>query len=297
MPDPTDQGSADPGAMSAGVVEVVAAGFGTTSRAALRRLLDTLDAVERADGADLESMGDGLRAVAGLLDGEPGLRRALTDPSREGADRGRLAHRILDGRISAPVAQLVADAATDRWSAPRDLLDGLDVAATVAEVAAAARVGSLDDLEDDIFRFSRIVGGDNELRSALGDRRAPATSRSRLVRRLLADRASAAAVRLVVAAVTDVRGRSLETALNEVEALIAARRDRVVAVVRVASPLTPAQRQDLSDRLARTVGHTVQLNVIQDTSVLGGFLAEVGDTVIDASIASRLSEARRRLVG
>jgi F-type H+-transporting ATPase subunit delta len=108
---------------------------------------------------------------------------------------------------------------------------------------------------------------------------------------------SPAAVRLVVAAVTDLRGRSLESALGEIEALIAARRDRVVAVVRVAHALTPTQRADLATRLARTVGRTVQLNMIEDPSVLGGFRAEVGDTVIDASVATRLADARRRLVG
>jgi len=284
-------------ALSQAVVAVVAGGFGTSSRQALGRLLDGLAAGQESHGADVADFGEGLRSVAGLLSREPGLRRALTEPSRAPADRAALAHRLLDGRLAAPVATVVADAAADRWSHPRDLVDGIDVAATAAEVAAADRTSDLDSLEDDVFRFERIVDANPELRSALSDRRAPASARAALVHGLLDDKASVAAVRLVTAAVADLRGRSLETALTEVQALVAALQDRVVAVVRIAAPLTPEQRARLQDELSRTVGHTVQLNVIEDPTVLGGFVAEIGDTVIDASIASRLHEARRRLVG
>lgn len=293
---PAGRGTAS-SALSQAVVAVVAGGFGTSSRQALGRLLDGLAAGQESHGADVADFGEGLRSVAGLLSREPGLRRALTEPSRAPADRAALAHRLLDGRLAAPVATVVADAAADRWSHPRDLVDGIDVAATAAEVAAADRTSDLDSLEDDVFRFERIVDANPELRAALSDRRAPASARAALVHHLLDDKASVAAVRLVTAAVADLRGRSLETALTEVQALVAALQDRVVAVVRIAAPLTPEQRARLQDELSRTVGHTVQLNVIEDPTVIGGFVAEIGDTVIDASIASRLHEARRRLVG
>jgi len=293
---PAGRGTAG-SALSQAVVAVVAGGFGTSSRLALGRLLDGLAAGQESHGADVADFGEGLRSVAGLLSREPGLRRALTEPSRAPADRAALAHRLLDGRLAAPVATVVADAAADRWSHPRDLVDGIDVAATAAEVAAADRTSDLDSLEDDVFRFERIVDANPQLRSALSDRRAPASARAALVHALLDDKASVAAVRLVTAAVADLRGRSLETALTEVQALVAALQDRVVAVVRIAAPLTPEQRARLQDELSRTVGHTVQLNVIEDPTVIGGFVAEIGDTVIDASIASRLHEARRRLVG
>ncbi len=285
------------GTLSAAVVEVVAGGFGTASRLALARLLDALGVEQGATSADLPVFGEGLRSVARLLGHEPGLRRALTEPSRTPATRSALAHTLLDGRVADPVATMVGDAAADRWSHPRDLVDGLDVAATAAEVAAARSTGDLDSLEDDMFRFERIIDGDPDLRSALADRRAPAASRAALVHRLLDGKASTAAVRLAEASVADLRGRSVETALTEVQALVAALQDRVVAVVRVAAPLTPAQHARLAEKLAGLVGHSVQLNVIEDPAVLGGFVAEVGDTVVDASVASRLAGARRRLVG
>ena len=111
--------------------------------------------------------------------------------------------------------------------------------------------GSLDSLEDDLFRFSRIVAGSPQLRDALSDRTAPAESRAGLVRTLLSGKTSDAAVRVAVAATTDVRARPVETALAEAMDVVAARRDRVLALVRIASPLTDAQRDRLRDLLSR----------------------------------------------
>lgn len=279
---------------------VLGSELGTSSRATLHDVLAEVDRVERETGgdtADLDALGDQLRAVAALASREPGVRRALTDGSRQAADRSALAHRLLDGRTSAAAADVVASAAAGRWTSPRDLVDALDLAATAAEVASADRAGQLDSLEDDLFRFSRIVAGNPRLRSALSDRSSPASSRSELVRTLLRDRVGAAGTRLAVAAATDLRNRPVEAVLDETGDVVAARRDRVVALVRVASPLSQEQLDRLQALLARQAGRPVQLNVVADPSLIGGFRAEVGETVIDASVASRLSEARRRLAG
>ncbi len=270
--------------------------LGTASRATLRALFGVLDEVEAGRG-ELDGLGDQLRAVAALTAREPGIRRALTDAARAGEDRSALAHRLLDGKVSTAAADMTARAASGRWSAPRDLVDALDIVATAAEVAAADRAGALDSLEDDLFRFGRIVAADEGLRSALSNRTAPTPARAELVRRLLAGRASEAAVRLATAAATEVRGRSVEVALAEQDEVVAARRHRIVALVRTAHPLAPDQHERLAAALARQAGQPVQLNTVLDPSLGAGFHVEMGDSVVDASVASRLAEARRRLAG
>ncbi len=277
---------------------VIGAELGRSSRGSLLDLFAELDRVEGGEhAAALDGLGDQLRSVAALTSREPAIRRSLTDASREAPDRAALAHRLLDGRVTPAAADVVAAGAAGRWSAPRDLVDALDLTATAAEVAAADRAGQLDSLEDDLFRFSRIVAGNAALRDALTDRTSPTGSRAALVHRLLDDRTGSAAVRLAVAAATDLRSRSVELALEEDGQVIAARRHRAVALVRVAGTLTDSQRDRLSALLGRQAGRPVQLNIVQDPSLIGGFRAEVGETVLDASVASRLSEARRRLAG
>lgn len=270
--------------------------LGTASRATLRALFGVLDEVE-AGGGELAGLGDQLRAVAALTSREPGVRRALTDGARAVEARSALAHQLLDGKVDPAAAEMTARAASGRWSAPRDLVDALDIIATAAEVAAADRAGALDSLEDDLFRFGRIVAADEGLRSALSNRTAPTSARAELVRRLLAGRASDAAVRLATAAATEVRGRSVEVALAEQDEVVAARRHRIVALVHTAHPLTADQHVRLAAALARQAGQPVQLNTVLDPSLVAGFHVEMGDSVVDASVASRLSEARRRLTG
>ena len=49
--------------------------------------------------------------------------------------------------------------------------------------------------------------------------------------------------------------------------------------------------------LGRIYGRTIGLQVTVDPSVLGGLIVQVGDEVIDGSIAHRLEAAERRLAG
>jgi F-type H+-transporting ATPase subunit delta len=75
------------------------------------------------------------------------------------------------------------------------------------------------------------------------------------------------------------------------------RRGRYVARVTSAVALAPAQEQRLTDVLGRLYGRTIGLQVTVDPSVLGGLIVQVGDEVVDGSIAHRLEAARRRLAG
>ena len=70
-----------------------------------------------------------------------------------------------------------------------------------------------------------------------------------------------------------------------------------VATVRVARPLAAPDQERLTALLSRQYDTTVHLNVVVDPEVLGGLRVEIGDEVIDGTIASRLDDAKRRLVG
>jgi F-type H+-transporting ATPase subunit delta len=65
----------------------------------------------------------------------------------------------------------------------------------------------------------------------------------------------------------------------------------------VARELSDADRQRLQGALARQYDRPVHLNVVVDPEVVGGVKVEIGDDVIDGTVASRLDDARRRLAG
>lgn len=270
--------------------------FRGASRHSLSVLRDQLRDLP-ADAGRLETAGVELFAVAGTLDAQAPLRRALTDPARRPDDRADLAASLLRSRIGETSLSLVLAAVRRSWSRVRDLADALEYLGVLALVRAAEAEGRLDDLEDDLFRFARLVEGDDQLLRALTDPKYPAERRAELVRTLLEGKAVKSAVRLVEQAVVAPRGLSLVEALDGFTRTTAAWRQRLVATVRSAVPLSEADRERLARVLSRRYGHDVDVNVLVDPGVIGGLRVELGDEVIDGTVAGRLEDARRRLAG
>jgi F-type H+-transporting ATPase subunit delta len=264
------------------------------SRASLAEVEELLEPLT-ASSQTAATLADELLAVAGLLARQRVLRRALADPSRAAGQRSALARSVLTGKVSQEAADLVAAAAAARWSAPGDLTDALEQLAVQAIVAAAEHEGRLDDLEDELFRFGRIVASQPSLRMALTDPFIAAEAKRGLLTDLLADKVKPETLRLITEAAASPLGRSLDLSLEEYARLAARHRERLVAEVHVPVALTAAQRRRLAAALTEAYGHQVYLNVVLDPRVVGGMTVRVGDELIDASVATRLAEARRRL--
>ncbi|MFI9151813.1 F0F1 ATP synthase subunit delta [Streptomyces sp. NPDC053367] len=265
------------------------------SREALAAARERLDALTDATSVDAARLADELAAVTALLDREVSLRRVLTDPAQAGEAKAVLAQRLFGGQVGGETADLLAGMVRSRWSQSRDLVDALEELANTADLTAAQKNGSLDDVEDELFRFGRIVSGSTELRAALTDRAASTAAKSELLRSLLGGRARATTERLVTRLVTAPRGRSLESGLESLSELAAERRDRMVAVVTSAVPLSDGQKQRLGAALAKLYGRQMHLNLDVDPAVLGGIRVQVGDEVINGSLADRIEDAGRRL--
>ncbi|MFF9194553.1 F0F1 ATP synthase subunit delta [Streptomyces sp. NPDC014779] len=267
------------------------------SREALSAAREALDALTDNTSVDAGKLAGELAAVTALLDREVSLRRVLTDPAQAGEAKAELAQRLLSGQVDGPAVDLVSGMVRSRWSQSRDLVDGLEELANTADLTAAQKAGALDGVEDELFRFGRIVSSSTELRSALTDKTATASAKGELLGSLLGGKANPVTERLVVRLVTQPRGRSLEAGLESLSKLAAARRDRMVAVVTSAVPLTDQQKQRLGAALAKLYGRDMHLNLDVDPEVLGGIAVRVGDEVINGTIAERLDEATRRLAG
>lgn len=264
------------------------------SRAAFRAAREQLAEVVR-DAAAASTLSEELFEITGLLDSEPALRRALTDISRSQGARTGLVRGLLEGKVSRQTLELVAGMAADRWSVPRDLADATEQLAVLATAAWADSEGQLDELEDEIFRFGRIVKGEPELHAALDSPVLPAERKRGLLDALLEGKASPFARRLIMQAAVHPRGRNLEANLGEYAILAADWRRRVIALVRVATELTRRQRGRLAEALSAMYDRSVHLNVIVDPQVVGGMSIQIGDDLIDGSVASRLAALRRRL--
>lgn len=265
------------------------------SRDSLAACVEALDA--RRGAADFASVGVDLFAVASVLDQHAQLRSTLADSGQPESTRRAVVEQLLGGKICPTAMEMVGFTVGQRWSDDADLVLALEQLADQAVFTVAQEDGSLDATEEEIFRFGRAVQGSPELQMALTDPAHTAAVKASVVTDLLRGRATAATTTVVTYAVGHLHGRRIDSVLDQLCSLAAAQRDRVVAQVRVARPLDADQERRLAAALSALKGRTVRLNVAVDADVLGGVHVTLGDEVIDGTIATRVEQARRAVLG
>ncbi|WP_127793006.1 F0F1 ATP synthase subunit delta [Agromyces sp. LHK192] len=237
---------------------------------------------------------DDLLAAARLIGRSPQLRSALIDNEADAAQKRALVEGVFGARIGTEARGVLVSAASARWSSQDDFLAGLeDLGFRLAAIAAGTSV----ELDSELFSFDRTVAGDAELELALGSKLGAAEAKERLVERLLGGVAAPATVSIVRHLVLQPRGRRIGEMLKHAASVVADQRGYDVATVTTAVPLTSDQLERLGRTLAGTAGRGIRFDTIVDPSVLGGVRVQIGDDVIDGSVASRLSSLRQKLAG
>lgn len=266
--------------------------FRGASADAVATLTDALSG--RVDGgADAARIGGDLFSVAGVLRAEPGLRRVATDASVAAEAKSGLVRQLFSGKVDEAALELVASAVERRWTTTRDLADALEHLGVVAVVRSEGDTGRL---ADELFSVAQTVKGEPQLRDALSDPSRSTDDKRGLVRTLLEGRALPATVTLVEQSLAGTY-RTVGVALAAYSQVAAQVHGQGVATVRVARPLSDADRQRLADALSRQHGREVHLNVVVEPGLIGGIRVEIGDDVIDGTVVSRLDEATRALAG
>ncbi len=269
--------------------------FGGSSRKSLVTSRESLDAaVKGVDAITASTLSSELFFFAEVLNANIALRRGLTDPSGDGKAKASFITQLFGNKISQIAIDLVTQISTLRWSAPKDLVLVVEQLAIEAEASAANIVGELDQVEDEIFKISTAIAGSSELRKALTtDAKSAKTA---LVADILKG-ASDSTIKLVSQLVNSWRGRSVESGFADYQWALAARRNRVIANVRVAAPISQEQQDRLSTALTSKVGQPVRINIEIDPSVIGGVSVKFADEIVDGSVSNRLAGAARALAG
>jgi F-type H+-transporting ATPase subunit delta len=161
------------------------------------------------------------------------------------------------------------------------------------EVARAD--GTLDEVEDELFRFARSYESSDELRMALTDERTPVEKRQAIVEDLLDGKATSTTVQLVSMVVGSGRGRDLPAIVDSLVQRASSAKQLDVAEVRTAVELSSDQQARLKAALENATGKSLNLKTVVDPSVVGGVVATVGDTVIDDTVRTRIDQLKSRL--
>jgi F-type H+-transporting ATPase subunit delta len=236
--------------------------IGAASRQSLANLDEQVDAVVRSAQDDaLEGIAGELYDVSALLAAQPQMRRMLSETSTEPASRRDLAARIFQGKVSDAAFGIVSAAVGLRWSGPWDLTDAIEIAADRVLLELADRRDALDAVEDQLFRFGRIVDATDELRSHLDEETVPAERRVQLLDSLLSGKADPVTIELLERTVRSGRKHSVALAVDGLLNEVAWRRQRATALVRSAAPLTDQQTERLSAALREMYGRDLDIRV------------------------------------
>ena len=269
--------------------------LGGSSRQSLLAARTALDAaVKGVDAQSASSLSTELFFIANVLGSNIAVRRALTDPSRDAQAKGAFIKDLLASKVGAAALGLLTEISALRWSGAKDLVQVIEQLAIEAEASAANISGELDRVEDEIFTAATAFAGSSELRKAVTSD--ATNAKAALVAEVLKN-ATSSTVKLVSQMVNAWRGRSIEAAFADYQWALAARRNRVIALVRVATPLSQAQIDRLTTSLTSKVGQPVRINIEIDPTVLGGVSVKFADEIVDGSVSNRLAGAARALAG
>jgi F-type H+-transporting ATPase subunit delta len=260
--------------------------------AGLRARLDG----RRADPG-LATLPGELLAAADLIGQDVALRMALSDAGQSTESRVGLVRAIFADRLSPLAVDCLADVASQRWPTATNMLEAVEELGAQSAFLAAERSGGLTAVEDQLFVFSQALSSSADLQMALTDPAVGSVAKTALVQSLLAGRGSPQSAEVLAYSMAHLRGRRADSVLEGLMDLAAEQRGRSVAEVRVARPLDPDQATRLAAALSRMHGREVRLNVAVDPEVIGGISVRIGNEVIDATMATRIEQARRVLVG
>ena len=269
--------------------------LGGSSRQSLVAARIALDAaVKGVDAQTASTLSAELFFAADVLGSNISVRRALTDTSRDAAAKGALIKDLLASKVGKATVGLLTDLSALRWSGAKDLVQVIEQLAIEAEATAANISGELDRVENEMFIISNTVSNSSELRKAF--KSDAHVAKAQLVAELLKN-ASSSTTKLVSQMVNAWRGRSIESAFADFQWALAARRNRVIALVRIAAPMSQAQQDRLEAALNKQVGQPVRMNIEIDPAVLGGVSVKFADEMVDGSVSNRLAGAARALAG
>lgn len=263
--------------------------MGSASRQALASstsaLADLGGTVELADA-------EGLFAAGRVIGDSAQLRAALADASAGTASKRALITNVFGETLPDAAITLLTDIAAGRWSDEQDLLSAIE---ELGIRAAAASTKSA--VETELFGFGGTVASNPQLELALGSKLGRPQAKAELAQTLLAGKASEATIAIVRHLVMQPRGRSVRIALRDATTIVAAQAGLSIATVTVAGQISETQLNRLAEALSERYGKRLTINVVVDPAVIGGMRVQIGDDVIDGSIANRLSHLKLSLAG
>lgn len=260
--------------------------MGSATREALAAARAALSAERRVSAATAASLLTAARALAGSAQ----LRSVLADPAVGADDKSALVDRVF-GSIDPAATRLLGVVVASRWSSTAEMVDGVE------ELGIRAAAAGATGLESELFAVGRAIASDADLELALGSKLGDPEAKAALVARVFGRSVSSPTLTIVEHLVRSPRGRRVGAMIRSAAGVVADAGGRLIATVTTASPLGAAQLTRLGSTIQARYGRPAEIDQVIDPAVLGGIRVQVGDEVVDGTVAARLTDLRLQLAG
>jgi F-type H+-transporting ATPase subunit delta len=272
--------------------------LGGTSRASVLTLRKALaESASKLSVADSAQFANDLFTILEVISSSVGLRRALTDNSRDSAAKSELISNLFGKNLGAAATSLFIQAVSLRWSSPSEIADAIENLAVEAESYVADKNNDLELVESQLFDFAQLLIENSQLRQILNSSAESDAGKQSLLESVVKGKYASSTLNLLTQVVKLRRGRNIDATLATYSHYVSNSRNRLVAHVKSAVALTESQKSSLIAALSKQLGKQVHVNIEIDPKVLGGISIRYADEVIDGTISNRLVEASRSLVG
>lgn len=240
------------------------------------------------------SVADELFAVVDLLEAQPSLRRAFSDPSSSALERARLSEKLFSGKVSDEALTTLGKVVSQEWPTAAALVEGVETTGVQIVLRAAQQAGNLEQVQTELHQFATLVDQDHDLSDALRNREVPLEMRRALVGTLVDGRVSAQSSQLLQRAAAGRRRNFPVTVQGYLDDAATIANEQIVEVVS-AKALDDARVARLRRALEAHAGGPVALQLSVDPKVIGGLSIKMGDTVFESTVAGRLDDVRRQM--
>ena len=266
------------------------------SREALASAETLLDQVLAGDPAVAASANTGLELfdVVKVLDGNRDLRVSLNDAAASEEARKSLVNTLFGDKVTPATLRVLEAVVSNQWSSGRDIVNGLVALGRRALMRGAEAQGQLGQVEDELFRLSRVLDREGELTQLLTDRTAPSERKRGLLANVLYGKVSMFTEALALQSIDRPERNPIDDIANLAKSA-AALQGRTIAFVTTAGEMNEGQQAVLAEKLGTIYGRAMSIHSEVDTSLLGGMTIRVDDEVIDGSTAGKIARLRTAL--
>lgn len=164
-----------------------------------------------------------------------------------------------------------------------------------AILAVASGEGLLEQVEEEMSLIKEMLTGSNSLRQFLKNPQITPGEKQKTVMEVFENKVSGVVLQQIALVILQKRGDLLLNIIVELFRLSSESRKQKIGRITTATPIPETVEKKLEEVLSEFMGTAILLKNSVDPSILGGFILQIDDKIVNASIQGQLGRLREEI--